>query len=161
MVHGSDLVYLTFTSGITGRPKAIVFRHGALTNLIHWETEGLTRSLRWLQFASLGFDVSFHGIFGALCGGGSLCVVDDGARYDHELLTAFFAALPRCGPVNNYGLALAPEAGHVAIAAGPAAAMGGLSGLWGALVSANLVLIAAQSWCFRRHSAAAVVPAMA
>ncbi|GAA4301237.1 hypothetical protein ACFQY7_18010 [Actinomadura luteofluorescens] len=35
--------------------------------------------------------------------------------------------------------------GALAIAAGPAAAMGGLSGLWGALLSANLVLTAAQS----------------
>ncbi|WP_433232263.1 MATE family efflux transporter [Actinomadura formosensis] len=51
--------------------------------------------------------------------------------------------------------------GALAIAAGPAAAMGGLSGLWGALVSANLVLVAAQGWCFRRHSAAAAVPATA
>ncbi|MFI9327171.1 amino acid adenylation domain-containing protein [Kitasatospora sp. NPDC052868] len=85
-VGGADLVYLTYTSGSTGRPKGIAFPHRALTNLIHWETEGYHRGLRWLQFAPLGFDAAFHEIFGALCGGGSLHVADEETRYDHELL---------------------------------------------------------------------------
>ncbi|WP_310723542.1 non-ribosomal peptide synthetase [Streptomyces sp. N2A] len=90
-VTGDDLVYLTFTSGSTGRPKPIAFPHRALSNLIHWETEGYHRALRWLQFASLGFDAAFHEIFGALCGGGSLHVADEETRYDHELLASFVA----------------------------------------------------------------------
>ncbi|MEV0530525.1 amino acid adenylation domain-containing protein [Kitasatospora sp. NPDC050463] len=90
-VTGADLVYLTYTSGSTGRPKGIAFPHRALTNLVHWETDGHRRALRWLQFAPLGFDAAFHEVFGALCGGGSLHVVDEETRYDHELLAAFIA----------------------------------------------------------------------
>ncbi|MEU8918628.1 amino acid adenylation domain-containing protein [Streptomyces nigrescens] len=90
-VTGDDLVYLTFTSGSTGRPKGIAFPHCALSNLIHWETEGFGRALRWLQFASLGFDAAFHEIFAALCGGGSLHIADEETRYDHELLASFVA----------------------------------------------------------------------
>ncbi|WP_431047256.1 amino acid adenylation domain-containing protein [Streptomyces sp. P1-3] len=90
-VRGDDLVYLTFTSGSTGRPKGIAFPHRALSNLIHWETEGFGRALRWLQFASLGFDAAFHEIFAAICGGGSLHVADEETRFDHELLASFVA----------------------------------------------------------------------
>ncbi|MGW2634473.1 amino acid adenylation domain-containing protein [Streptomyces chattanoogensis] len=90
-VTGADLVYLTFTSGSTGRPKGIAFPHRALSNLIHWETGGFDRALRWLQFASLGFDAAFHEIFAALCGGGSLHIADEETRYDHELLASFVA----------------------------------------------------------------------
>ncbi|MFJ4094051.1 amino acid adenylation domain-containing protein [Kitasatospora sp. NPDC089913] len=90
-VPGSATAYLTYTSGTTGRPKGIVFPHRALANLIHWETGGHTRALRWLQFASLGFDAAFHEIFAALCAGGSLHVADEETRHDHELLADFVA----------------------------------------------------------------------
>ncbi|WP_244943640.1 MATE family efflux transporter [Streptomyces inhibens] len=46
--------------------------------------------------------------------------------------------------------------GALAVLAGPVAAGGGLSALWGALAVVNLVLIVAQGWCFRRYSALAV-----
>ncbi|WP_234326740.1 MATE family efflux transporter [Streptomyces sp. NRRL S-337] len=46
--------------------------------------------------------------------------------------------------------------GVLALLAGPMAADGGLTALWGTLAAVNLVLIAAQAWCFRRYSALAV-----
>ncbi|MFC8090613.1 amino acid adenylation domain-containing protein [Streptomyces sp. NPDC057301] len=81
--------YLTYTSGTTGRPKGIHFPHGALANLIHWETDGYTKARRWLQFASFGFDAAFHETFAALCSGGSVHVADDETRHDHDALAEF------------------------------------------------------------------------
>ncbi|QTD99692.1 non-ribosomal peptide synthetase [Streptomyces cyanogenus] len=81
--------YLTYTSGTTGRPKGIHFPHGALANLIHWETDGYTRQRRWLQFASFGFDAAFHETFGALCSGGSVHIADEETRHDHDALAEF------------------------------------------------------------------------
>ncbi|MFI6013677.1 amino acid adenylation domain-containing protein [Streptomyces sp. NPDC051243] len=81
--------YVTYTSGTTGRPKGIHFTHRALANLADYDTRVTPLGTRWLQFASFGFDVSFHETFGALCSGGSLHVVDDEDKHDHELLPAF------------------------------------------------------------------------
>ncbi|OEJ36725.1 non-ribosomal peptide synthetase [Streptomyces agglomeratus] len=81
--------YLTYTSGTTGRPKGIHFPHGALANLIHWETDGYTKARRWLQFASFGFDAAFHETFAALCSGGSIHVADEETRHDHDALAEF------------------------------------------------------------------------
>ncbi|MFE2381428.1 amino acid adenylation domain-containing protein [Streptomyces misionensis] len=81
--------YLTYTSGTTGRPKGIHFPHRALANLVHWETNGHTAGLRWLQLASFGFDAAFHETFAALCSGGSLFVADEDTKHDHDLLAAF------------------------------------------------------------------------
>ncbi|MEW2071351.1 MATE family efflux transporter [Streptomyces sp. NPDC007346] len=46
--------------------------------------------------------------------------------------------------------------GVLAVLAVPVATHSGLTGLWGMLAVVNLVLIAAQGWCFRRYSALAV-----
>ncbi|MFF4424747.1 amino acid adenylation domain-containing protein [Streptomyces sp. NPDC001549] len=81
--------YVTYTSGTTGKPKGIHFPHRALTNLIHWETERHTVARRWLQFASFGFDAAFHEMFAALCAGGSLHVVDEETKHDHDALAQF------------------------------------------------------------------------
>ncbi|MFD6231613.1 amino acid adenylation domain-containing protein [Streptomyces sp. NPDC060232] len=88
-VPASVGAYLTYTSGTTGRPKGIHFPHGALANLIHWETDGYGRAMRWLQFASFGFDAAFHETFAALCSGGSLHVADEETRHDHDALAEF------------------------------------------------------------------------
>ncbi|MFE9429174.1 amino acid adenylation domain-containing protein [Kitasatospora sp. NPDC006697] len=81
--------YVTYTSGTTGRPKGIHFPHRALANLAHYDTVVTPGGMRWLQFASFGFDVSFHETFGALCSGGSLHIVDDDDKHDHQLLPEF------------------------------------------------------------------------
>ncbi|SDT83261.1 multidrug resistance protein, MATE family [Streptomyces sp. TLI_053] len=46
--------------------------------------------------------------------------------------------------------------GVLALVAGPAGSLGGLTALWATLAVANLVLVAAQGWCFLRQSALAV-----
>ncbi|GAA2460534.1 hypothetical protein GCM10010405_51120 [Streptomyces macrosporus] len=89
---GDTGAYVTYTSGTTGRPKGIHFPHRALANLVHWETEGHRVARRWLQFASFGFDAAFHETFSALCGGGSLHILDDDSKHDHDALASFVEA---------------------------------------------------------------------
>jgi amino acid adenylation domain-containing protein len=78
------LVYVMYTSGSTGRPKAVALTHGCLRNLVSWQIAEYptTQTGRTLQFASLGFDVSFQEIFATLCAGGTLVLVADEARRD-------------------------------------------------------------------------------
>ncbi|WP_371623045.1 amino acid adenylation domain-containing protein [Streptomyces sp. NBC_01116] len=71
---GSDPVYIMFTSGSTGRPKGVLMGQPALVNLLHWQLEELAMgpATRFLQFAPLGFDVSYQEIFPTLAAGGTV-----------------------------------------------------------------------------------------
>ena len=84
----THLAYVLYTSGSTGRPKGVAMEHGALTNLICWQNSqsSLGSGSRTLQFASLGFDVSFQEIFSTWCSGGTLVLVDEMTRRDMNLL---------------------------------------------------------------------------
>jgi len=79
-----DLAYILYTSGSTGRPKGVAMPHRALVNLILWQRAslGLEPGQRTLQFASLGFDVSFQEIFGTWCAGGTLVLISEETRRD-------------------------------------------------------------------------------
>ena len=82
-----NLAYVIFTSGSTGRPKGVAMRRGALRNLIEWQIQELDvpprgRPARTLQFAPISFDVHFQEIFGTLCAGGVVCLIDDDMRRD-------------------------------------------------------------------------------
>ncbi|MGA8492969.1 MAG: amino acid adenylation domain-containing protein [Terriglobales bacterium] len=68
-----NLAYLIYTSGSTGKPKGVQITH---RNLVH---STCARSLyygagagRFLLLSSYAFDSSLVGIFGTLCGGGTL-----------------------------------------------------------------------------------------
>jgi amino acid adenylation domain-containing protein len=78
------LVYVMYTSGSTGRPKAVALTHGCLRNLVGWQIAEYPagQTDRTLQFASLGFDVSFQEIFATLCAGGTLVLIAEDARRD-------------------------------------------------------------------------------
>ncbi|KAH8820154.1 hypothetical protein F5884DRAFT_893093 [Xylogone sp. PMI_703] len=74
-VSSSTHAYIQFTSGSTGEPKGIIIDHEALCTTMaayaHW---GLGTDTRFLQFASLVFDVSVVEIFCTLYYGGCVCV---------------------------------------------------------------------------------------
>lgn len=75
--------YVTYTSGSTGRPKGIRMSHRAVWNLLAWQQshyEVVRLGSRTLQFAALSFDVSAQEIFGALCFGGTLVLIDESER---------------------------------------------------------------------------------
>lgn len=81
-----DLAYLLYTSGSTGQPKGVAMPHRALVNLVRWQTEqsrqhGNAAPIT-LQFAPLGFDVSFQEIFSTLHSGGKLLMISEETRRD-------------------------------------------------------------------------------
>jgi amino acid adenylation domain-containing protein len=78
------LAYVLFTSGSTGRPKGVAMRTRAVAGLLEWQAghARLGRAARTLQFAPLGFDVSFQEIFSTLATGGTLVLPADAERRD-------------------------------------------------------------------------------
>lgn len=79
-----DPLYILYTSGSTGEPKGVEMPHRALVNLVNWQTSssGMGAGSRTLQFASLGFDVSFQEILATWLTGGILVLIPDEARID-------------------------------------------------------------------------------
>lgn len=74
-----DSIYVYFTSGTTGTPKAIVGKNKSLTHFIQWEIETFTidGSFRISQFTTVGFDACLRDIFVPLFAGGVLCIPPD------------------------------------------------------------------------------------
>jgi amino acid adenylation domain-containing protein len=87
----ANLAYVIYTSGSTGKPKAVAMTHGPLFNLISWQLRNLRQPVpaRTLQFASLGFDVSFQEIFTTWCSGGTLILIAEELRQDSAALLRF------------------------------------------------------------------------
>ncbi len=75
-----------FTSGSTGRPKGIGMHSASIANVADWAVNRLPGPQVFLQFTSLGFDVSLQEIFGALLSGGSLVLVEEEHRQDPTAL---------------------------------------------------------------------------
>ncbi|MER2370200.1 amino acid adenylation domain-containing protein [Photorhabdus laumondii] len=84
-----NLGYVLYTSGSTGKPKAIEMPQRALSNLLQGISQlepALTGPNRWLQFSSIGFDLSFEDIFMPLLSGGSVQLIDKSTQLDIRLL---------------------------------------------------------------------------
>ena len=73
---GNDPIYVYFTSGSSGTPKAIVGKNKSLTHFIQWEidTFELGEGCRVSQFITPGFDAFLRDIFVPLLSGGTICV---------------------------------------------------------------------------------------
>ncbi|MEV7172620.1 amino acid adenylation domain-containing protein [Streptomyces sp. NPDC093224] len=85
---GSDVAYVLFTSGSTGRPKGTVVERDALGRFAAAVANrlGLTRDDRWLQVASLGFDVLIEEVFPAFAAGAAVVCREDTRALDAEEL---------------------------------------------------------------------------
>ncbi len=78
-----DLLYIIYTSGTTGKPKGVMLEHRNLINLINYQRNETDIDFDCvLQFASIGFDVSFQEIFSCLLSGGKLLLISDKDRTD-------------------------------------------------------------------------------
>jgi surfactin family lipopeptide synthetase A len=81
-VGPESLVYVIYTSGSTGQPKGVAMPMRAMMSLLTFQmTQSPSGSAqRTLQFAALGFDVSFQEIFSTLCSGAALVLIDEAKR---------------------------------------------------------------------------------
>ncbi|MCW3842673.1 amino acid adenylation domain-containing protein [Micromonospora yasonensis] len=78
-VTPTDLAYVIYTSGSTGRPKGVAIEHRSASVLMHWtrQTFDDTELGGMLAATSVCFDLSIFEIFGPLCWGGRVLLVDD------------------------------------------------------------------------------------
>ena len=83
--------YLIFTSGSTGRPKGVVISHGALANYV----QGLLQRLALAPEASMAMvstvaaDLGHTVLFGALCAGRTLHLLDSDQARDPQLFADY------------------------------------------------------------------------
>jgi D-alanine--poly(phosphoribitol) ligase subunit 1 len=74
---GSDIAYVMFTSGTTGRPKGVPVKTESLMAYLDMATKrfGVRPGDQVSHFFDLTFDLSVHDIFVTLLGGGTLVVI--------------------------------------------------------------------------------------
>jgi amino acid adenylation domain-containing protein/FkbH-like protein len=82
------LAYVIYTSGSTGEPKGVAVSHNAVCNHLKWRQLNypLTAEDRFLQKASLSFDISVWEIFGTLISGAQLALARPGEEGNSRYL---------------------------------------------------------------------------
>jgi len=91
-VRPENLAYVIFTSGSTGRPKGVQIEHRNTVAVLRWLHDHVSDEERRSVLASTSvcFDVSVAEVFGTLCWGGTLVLVENAlslAQLGEEVLT--------------------------------------------------------------------------
>ncbi|KAI8820281.1 putative nonribosomal peptide synthetase [Fimicolochytrium jonesii] len=74
-IAATDLAYICFTSGSSGKPKGVMVPHRALSNLVrHSNVYGYHEGARVLSSLSYTFDPFMVDVFGTLACGATLCM---------------------------------------------------------------------------------------
>lgn len=85
-----DRIYIYFTSGTTGNPKAIVGKNKSLHHFIQWQAETfeINETHRFSQLIHPGFDAFLRDVFVPLACGGTVCLPpEEGVLQDPGALT--------------------------------------------------------------------------
>jgi amino acid adenylation domain-containing protein len=85
--HPEDKIYIYFTSGTSGKPRAIVGKNKSLLHFINWEIETFhieNNDFRVSQLIAPGFDASLRDIFVPLSSGGCVCIPPNKEILLHE-----------------------------------------------------------------------------
>jgi amino acid adenylation domain-containing protein len=71
-----DCIYIYFTSGTTGTPRAMMGKNGSLLHFINWEisTFGINEGNRFSQFIAPVFDAFLRDVLVPLLSGGVICI---------------------------------------------------------------------------------------
>ncbi|MCP4150871.1 MAG: amino acid adenylation domain-containing protein, partial [bacterium] len=94
-IHSSNLAYVIYTPGTTGKPKGVMVQHRALVNFLY----GMNRTFDFdftgrdncLSLTAISFDVSVAEIFLPLTFGGMLVLMEDDKIFDVDKLAAKLA----------------------------------------------------------------------
>ncbi|MEL6864764.1 MAG: amino acid adenylation domain-containing protein, partial [Bacteroidota bacterium] len=89
-ISPDDLLYVLYTSGSTGQPKACAVNHRSLVNHNHWMWQylGMTKAAVVLQRTNYVFDASIWELFMPLCYGACLQLCDEESAFDPTRLLA-------------------------------------------------------------------------
>jgi non-ribosomal peptide synthetase component F len=96
-VSHDDLAYVIYTSGSTGAPKGVAVTHG---NLVNYATDIVGRlgadeePLAFGLVTSTSTDLGNTSVFGALCSGGTLALIDPAAAADPGALASLMQETP-------------------------------------------------------------------
>ena len=87
-LSGDHLAYIVFTSGTTGKPKAIEVTHNNVGHLVRWHNKafGITPDDRGMLLANVGFDAAVWELWPYLCAGASLSIPPAEVIREPELL---------------------------------------------------------------------------
>lgn len=87
-IENNDSNYIFFTSGTTGKPKAVLGSHISLSHFIHWEIKELNinEAIQVAQITSLSFDASLRDIFLAFITASTLHIPDQTTRENPNAL---------------------------------------------------------------------------
>jgi amino acid adenylation domain-containing protein/non-ribosomal peptide synthase protein (TIGR01720 family) len=78
----NNLAYILYTSGSTGRPKGIGIEHRSVKAFLDWAIATWGDELNTVMACtSISFDVHVFEIFGTLCSGGTVLLVDDALSF--------------------------------------------------------------------------------
>ncbi len=90
-LYGKDDAYIIYTSGTTGKPKGVQIAHKGFANLMYAYEKiyALKPTDVVLQVASYTFDQSVWDIFGVLCIGGRLVLINEDDVHDPERIASY------------------------------------------------------------------------
>lgn len=87
----ASAAYLIYTSGSTGTPKGVLLPHGAIVDYVAGVLHALALppQSRFALVSTTAADLGHTQLFGALCGGGALVLVDEDTAFQPAALADF------------------------------------------------------------------------